>query len=47
MAAAEKVHVNNYCTMVHFDQNTAELDPEWLYAFSVDPFVVGGTFRRY
>lgn len=41
----KKVHVNNFCTMVHFDQNTDELDPEWLYCFTVNPFVVGGAIN--
>eukprot|EP00873_Tetraselmis_striata_P024253 jgi/Tetstr1/444517/TSEL_032396.t1 len=38
----EKAHVNNYCTMIHFDQNTEDLDPQWLYVFNLDPLVVGG-----
>lgn len=41
----EKVHLSNYCTMVHFDQNTAELEPEWLHAFSMDPLVVAGAIN--
>uniref|UniRef100_A0A0G4F5P6 FAD-binding domain-containing protein n=1 Tax=Chromera velia CCMP2878 TaxID=1169474 RepID=A0A0G4F5P6_9ALVE len=41
----EKSQVNNYCTMIHFDKATNELDPEWLYGFSVSPFVVGGAIN--
>ena len=41
----EKASLTNFCTMIHFDQNTEELDPSWLYVFNIDPPVVAGAIN--
>jgi len=38
----ERGSLPNYCTMVHFDQNTEDLDPEYLQVLNSHPFTVAG-----
>ena len=42
---SEKASLTNFCTMIHFDQNTAELDPSWLYVLNIDPPAVAGAIN--
>ena len=42
---SEKASLTNFCTMLHFDQNTAELDPSWLYVLNIDPPAVAGAIN--
>lgn len=42
---SEKTSLTNFCTMVHFDQNTEELDPSWLYVLNIDPPAVAGAIN--
>lgn len=40
MSRAEKKILSSYCTMLQMDQNTEDLDPEWLMAYQVKSALV-------